>query len=139
MPAPLLGQEYSEQMNSGTALPYRLRTIKDFQVMDGCCDEGDTIDFRLPLRAACSRHLCPTVKNVYNKFSVRFFVRLVIFVKVRYRVKAKRQRDNTNEGASSEEENDREALSGDSDFENIESFSEESEVSSNFLELQLWR
>lgn len=107
--------------------------------MDGCCDEGDTIDFRLPLRGACGRFLCPSVKNVYNKFSVRFFVRFVFFVKVRYRVADKKKRESANEGASSEEESDREALSGESDFENIESYSEQTEMSSNFLEVQLWR
>ena len=131
----MLGQEFTEQMNTGACLPYRLRVVKDFQIMDGCCEEGDTIDFRLPLRAACSRYLCPTVKNVYNKFSVRFFVRVVIFVKVRYRVAAKKKRENANEGASSEDENEREALSGESDLENIESYSEQSELTSNFIEV----
>ncbi len=107
--------------------------------MDGCCDEGDTIDFRMPLRAASCRFLCPTVKNVYNKFSVRFFLRLVIFVKVRYRVAKKEKRESNNDGASSEEDEEREALEGESDFENIESYSEQTEVASNFLEVQLWR
>ena len=59
--------------------------------MDGCCDEGDVIDFRLPLRGASCRYLCPTVKNVYNKYSVRFFIRFVIFVKVRFRVSKKKE------------------------------------------------
>ena len=112
--------------------------IKDFQIMDGCCDEGDTIDFRLPLRGACCRYIGPTVKNVYNKFSVRYFIRFVFFVKVRYRVESKCLKESNNDGESSEE-NDREALEGDSDFENIESYAEQSEVASNFLEISLWR
>jgi hypothetical protein len=115
-----------------------MRVIKDFQVMDGCCAEGDTIDFRLPLRGACCRYLTPTVKNIYNKFSVRFFIRIVFFVKVRFRI-AKPKRESNNDGASSEEEDEREALEGDSDFETIESYTEQSEVSSNFLEVNLWR
>ena len=90
--------------------------------MDGCCDEGDTIDFRLPLRGACSRYLAPTVKNVYNKFSVRFFIRFIFFVRVRFRVAKKANESNNNEESS--EENEREAIDGDSDFENIESFTE---------------
>ena len=90
--------------------------------MDGCCDEGDTIDFRLPLRGVCSRYLAPTVKNVYNKFSVRFFIRFIFFVRVRFRVAKKANESNNNEESS--EENEREAIDGDSDFENIESFAE---------------
>ena len=94
--------------------------------MDGCCDEGDTIDFRIPLRGASCKFLCPTVKNVYNKFSVRFFVRFVFFVKVRYRMPKVKQRQSQNDGASSEEENEREAIEGGSDeeFLNIDSYSE---------------
>ena len=53
MPLPMMGQAFSEQMQGG-AQPYTLRVIKDYQIMDGCCDEGDTIDFRLPLRGASS-------------------------------------------------------------------------------------
>ena len=81
----MTGQAFSEQMQGG-AQPYTLRVIKDYQIMDGCCDEGDTIDFRLPLRGASSQYLCPSIKNVYNKFSVRWFIRFVLFVKVRFRV-----------------------------------------------------
>ena len=79
------------------------------------------------------------MKNVYNKFSVRFFIRFVFFVKVRFRMqKAKLNKAPSDDGAaSSEEENEREAI--DSDFENIESYAEQTEISSNFLEVQLWR
>lgn len=137
MPAPQVGQAFVDQMNGG-AQPYKCRVIKDFQVMDGCCDEGDTIDFRLPLRGACCRYLGPTVKNVYNKFSVRYFIRFVFFVKVRFRVADKASKDSNNDGESSEE-NEREAIEGDSDFENIESYAEQTEVTSNFLEISFWR
>ena len=44
---------------------------------DGCCAD-EVIDFRIPLRGACRPYLCPTVTNVFNKFSVRFFLRAVI-------------------------------------------------------------
>ena len=84
--------------------------------MDGCCAEGDTIDFRMALRGASSQYLCPTVKNVYNKFSVRFFVRLLIFIKVRFRIKAKKQ-SNNDEASDGEESEEREAIEGDSDDE----------------------
>lgn len=91
LPPPMVGQPFVDQMNSGVQ-PYKLRVIKDFQIMDGCCDEGDTIDFRIPLRGASCRFLCPTVKNVYNKYSVRFFIRFVLFIRVRFRVAQKAAR-----------------------------------------------
>jgi hypothetical protein len=136
MPPPLIGQDFVDQMNSGVQ-PYKCRVVKDFQIMDGCCDEGDTIDFRLPLRGASGRFLGPTVKNVYNKFSVRFFIRLIFFVKVRFRVAAK-PKESEDDGESSED-NEREAIEGDSDYDNIESYVEQTEVTSNFLEVDLWR
>ena len=125
-------------MNSG-AQPYKLRIVKDYQIMDGCCDEGDTINFRLPLRGASCKLLCPSVKNVYNKFSVRFFIRLVLFIKVRIRTNAAKAKAGNNEGASSDEDHAHEALDAESEFEDIESFSEQSEVMSNFIEVNLWR
>jgi len=54
-------------------------------------------------------------------------------------VSNKSKRQSNNDGASSEEENEKEAIDGDSDMENNESYSEQQEVSSNFLEVQLWR
>lgn len=106
--------------------------------MDGCCDEGDTIDFRMALRGACAQYLCPTVKNVYNKFSVRFFVRVIFAVRVRYRVR-KTNRESNNDGASSEEYDNVQAVEGNSDDEANDAYSESTEVSSNFLEIGLWR
>lgn len=106
MPAPLIGEAFLDQMHGG-GQPYRIRILKDYQIMDGCCDEGDTIDFRVALRGACSQYLCPTVKNIYNKFSVRFFIRVVFYVKVRYRIAkdaaAAKRGESNNDGASSEE------------------------------------
>ena len=106
--------------------------------MDGCCDEGDTIDFRMALRGACSHYLCPTVKNIYNKFSVRFFVRIVFHIKVRKRVLKKRESSN-NDGASSEDEQETETIDNYSDGEANDAYSEQTQVCSNFLEVQLWR
>ena len=109
--------------------------------MDGCCDEGDTIDFRIALRGACSRYLCPTVLNVYNKFSVRFYIRVVFFVKVRFRINNVKQRDSSydGDGASSEDFDAVEAVEGNSDGEANDAYSEQTEVTSNFLEVQFWR
>lgn len=57
--------------------PYRLRVLKQHEVVDGC-SVGDLVGYRIPLRGACKPYLCPTVTNVFNKFSVRFFVRVVV-------------------------------------------------------------
>jgi len=70
---------------------------------------------------------------------VRYFLRFILFVKVRFRIAKKSTRQSNNDGASSEEDNEREALEGDSDIEDIESYSEQTEVTSNFVELQLFR
>ena len=137
-PPPMTGQGFVDQMNAGCQ-PYKLRCVRDFQIMDGCCDEGDTIDFRMPLRGAATQYLCPTAKNVQNKFTVKFFIRLSFFVRIRFRMAEKRHKESNNDGASSEEENQREAIEGDDEFENIEAYSEQQEVTSNFLEVQLWR
>ena len=101
--------------------------------MDGCCEEGDTIEFSLPLRGASSRFLGPTFKNMYKKFSLHFFILFIFFVRVRLRVAAK-AKESDNNGESSEK-NMRGAIDGDSDLENIESFVEQSEVSSDFIEI----
>ena len=45
-------------------------------MLDECSEKGDIIDFRLPLRGA--PFLTRTAKNVFNKFSVRFFVKIVL-------------------------------------------------------------
>ena len=60
-------------------LPYKMRILKQFEVCDGCV-AYETIYFRFPLRGACSPYLCSTKTNVFNKFSVRYIVRLVIEV-----------------------------------------------------------
>lgn len=124
----------------GGGQPYRIRVLKDYQIMDGCCDEGDTIDFRMALRGACAQYLCPTVKNIYNKFSVRFFIRVVFSVRVRYRIaKDSKKAESNNDGASSEEFENVQAVDGNSDDEGNDAYSESTEVSSNFLEVGLWR
>ena len=68
--------------------------------MDGCQEEGDIVDFRLPLRAASSQYITPTVKNVCNKFSMRYFLRIVLKTASLYRVeveKAKAKKENDSE------------------------------------------
>lgn len=59
-------------------MPYKLRVLRSYQVLDGCCEQCDLMKFRLPLRGACSQLLTPTLINAMNKFSVRWFLRICI-------------------------------------------------------------
>ena len=104
-----------------------MRIIKDYQIVDGCQEEGDVVDFRLPLRAASSQYISPTVKNVCNKFSMRYFLRIVLKTDALFRVgveKSKREQDSEEKEES---------------FENMEEKVEELDVESNFIEVVLWR
>ena len=79
-----------------------MRVLKEYEIVDGCCEEGDIVDFRIPLRGACCKYVTPSVKNVFNKFSVRFFVRIVLQTAALYRVtkeKKKKNEDSENEEA----------------------------------------
>ena len=104
-------------------------------MVDGCCEEGDIIDFRLPLRAACGKYLTPTAKNIYNKFSVRFFLKIVLVVAQNYYVKTKKDRDDYGDES---EENERQYGEED-DIEVLERYEEESAVDSNFIEVNFYR
>jgi hypothetical protein len=42
------------------------------QILDGCIEQGEELAFKVPIRG--SPALSPTLKNVFNKFSVKFFV-----------------------------------------------------------------
>ncbi|OQR96527.1 vacuolar protein sorting 26 [Thraustotheca clavata] len=50
-------------------------TITKFEIMDGCPVKGESIPVRLYLN---SMQLTPTYKNICNKFSVRYFINLVL-------------------------------------------------------------
>ena len=44
--------------------------------MDGCPVAREAIPFKLPLRGI--KDLTPTLKNVMNKFSVRYYIKCVV-------------------------------------------------------------
>ena len=122
-------------MRGGTQL-YKLRVLKDYQIIDGCCEEGDIIDYRLPLRGASGQYLTPTAKNVYNKFSVRFFIRVVMSVANNYLIKVekkKRQKKSDEDQSSEEIEDDAD------DLEMLQRIEDESDVESNMIEINFWR
>ena len=64
--------------------------------MDGCCEKDDSVDFRIPLRGSHSQFLSPTIKNVYNKFSVRFFLRIVIKITPKPKARVETHSDDEN-------------------------------------------
>ena len=59
-----------------THLGYQLRTMKKYEVIDGCPTSSDIIPFRFPLRGIVN--LSPTLKNVMNKFSVRYYIKCIV-------------------------------------------------------------
>jgi len=50
-------------------------TVTKFEVMDGCPSRGETIPIRLFLT---SIDLAPSMKEVQNKFSVRWYINIVL-------------------------------------------------------------
>lgn len=140
MPTPMTGLAYAEQLNGGSAI-YKLRVLKDFQVIDGCCEEDDTVDFRMPLKGACGQYLSPSVRNVYNKFSVRFFLRIVFTVATNVNVRQpKPEKDKDHHGSYEDAESSQEGEEREeSDWEVLERQEAATTVESNFLEVQLTR
>jgi len=98
--------------------------LKEHQIIDGCCSEGDFVNFRVPLRGVHARYLTPTAKNVFNKFSVRFFVRLSIHITPKPRAQKPRHDSDSENGEEKSEETEKE---------------EDEIINSNFLEVVLWR
>jgi Vacuolar protein sorting-associated protein 26 len=47
-----------------------------YEIADGCPLVNDKIPFTIPLKGI--DHITPTLKNVVNKFSVRYFIKLGI-------------------------------------------------------------
>jgi len=90
--------------------------------MDGCCEVNDSINFRIPLRGLHMKYLTPTVKNVFNKFSVKFFLRIVVRIKPMPKVIV--EQDGEYENLSHEDEKKEE---------------QDEEIDSNFIEIVLWR
>jgi len=64
-----------ESIGAGSATQTDSETIAKFEVMDGAPVRGECIPIRLFLKAY---DLTPTYKNVNNKFSVKYFLNLVL-------------------------------------------------------------
>ncbi|CDW84778.1 vacuolar protein sorting-associated protein 26-like [Stylonychia lemnae] len=55
---------------------YDIRTILNYEVVDGCASNKEVIPFSIPLSEI--EELTPTLKNVNNKFSVKYYIKCVI-------------------------------------------------------------
>jgi len=64
-----------ETIGSGTTSQTENETVGKFEVMDGCPSKGEVIPIRLYMGAY---DLTPTYKNINNKFSVKYFINLVL-------------------------------------------------------------
>lgn len=64
-----------ESTGSGASLYNESETIAKFEIMDGAPVRGESIPIRLFLS---SFNLSPTYKNVNNKFSVKYYLNLVL-------------------------------------------------------------
>jgi hypothetical protein len=61
----------------GESAPYQIRILTRYEIADGCPMKDDKIAFSIPMKGL--EHLTPTLKNIFNKFSVKYFVKLGIF------------------------------------------------------------
>lgn len=46
------------------------------QILDGCIEQGEQLNFKVPIRGTSA--LSPTLKNVFNKFSVKYLAQFVL-------------------------------------------------------------
>jgi vacuolar protein sorting-associated protein 26 len=53
--------------------------LKRTEILDGCPSIGDKIEFRIPLKGI--ENISPSMKNVFNKFSVKYFVKVCVEIK----------------------------------------------------------
>ncbi|TNV77820.1 hypothetical protein FGO68_gene11911 [Halteria grandinella] len=62
------------QATDGGLPPFEIRTLVKYEIADGCPVIDDKIPFTIPLKGM--DNITPTLKNVINKFSVRYFIKL---------------------------------------------------------------
>lgn len=53
-------------------MPYQVRTLIRYEIADGCPVNDDKIAFTLPLKGI--EFVTPTLKNLFNKFSVKYYL-----------------------------------------------------------------
>lgn len=75
----LLQRETHGYLKPNEHPPYKLRVLADYELCDGFVIK-EKIPFRVPLRGLVTPYLSPTYLNVFNKFSVQYFVRVKVVV-----------------------------------------------------------
>lgn len=60
--------------NTSTAPPFEVRSLVKYEIADGCPVIDDKIPFTIPLKGM--EYVTPSLKNVFNKFSVRYFIKM---------------------------------------------------------------
>lgn len=66
-----------ESTGSGANTYNESETLIKFEIMDGAPVRGESIPVRLFLNS-CVEHLTPTYRNVHTKFSVKYYLNLVL-------------------------------------------------------------
>ena len=66
-----------ESTGSGTNLYNESETLIKFEIMDGAPVRGESIPVRLFLNS-CIEHLTPTYRNIHTKYSVKYYLNLVL-------------------------------------------------------------
>ena len=66
-----------ESTGSGPNLYNESETLTKFEIMDGAPVRGESIPIRLFLNS-CEKNLTPTYRNIHNKFSVKYYLNLVL-------------------------------------------------------------
>lgn len=70
------GQPINSNYQSSQTLAPVQRTLKLFEVVDGCPVKDEVVPFCIPIKGIGK--ITPSIQNVYNKFSVKYFYKLVI-------------------------------------------------------------
>ena len=92
----------------------------------------------MPLRGASAKLMAPSTKNVYNKFSVRYFLRVIFTVATKINKRKQKKKRGDDEDSSQEEQSEAEE-SENSDWEVLERQEAATTIESNFLEIVLTR
>jgi len=66
-----------ESTGTGPNLYNESDTLIKYEIMDGAPVRGESIPIRLFLNA-CETNLTPSYKNIHNKFSVKYYLNLVL-------------------------------------------------------------
>lgn len=70
-------KKFTKKKNKGPNLYNESDTLIKYEIMDGAPVRGESIPIRLFLNA-CESSLTPSYRNIHNKFSVKYYLNLVL-------------------------------------------------------------